>query len=153
MPSTETTTKSRSRYLLNRKSKPAAGLPSVSRELVHDTTDDLVDEEEGLDVWVGVYSLVSTSDDGQDLPKERSQEDQIRQIRRLQSFFGVCGGLRLDGTSQDGQATETPIDWAYFYSDQSESVPRENFFSAPSTDWSTFSDDCPVTLTVTKPVP
>ena len=112
-----------------------AGLLSVSRELVHDTADDLVDEEEGLDVWVGFYSPVSTSDDGQDLPKkERSQEDQIRQIRqirRLQFFFGVDGGLRLDGTSQARQATETLTDWASFYSDQSESMPRGNFLSAP----------------------
>lgn len=139
---------SRYRYLLNRKSKPVARLLSVSRELVHDTAD----EEEGFDVWAGVYSPVQTGDNGQDLPKERSQGDQIRQISKLQSFSGVGGGLRLKGASQDGQATEIPIDWASFYSDQNESVPRENFLSAPSTDWSTFSDDCPVTFTVTKPV-
>ena len=34
-----------------------------------------------------------------------------------------------------------------------ESVPRENFLSAPSMDCSIFSDDCPVTFTVTKAVP
>ena len=65
---------------------------------MHDTAG----EEEGFDVWAGVYSPLKTGDNGQDLPKERSQEDQIRQISKLQSFSGVDGGLCLKRTSQDG---------------------------------------------------
>ncbi|KAL2036446.1 hypothetical protein N7G274_010847 [Stereocaulon virgatum] len=152
-PSTDTTNISRSRYLKNRKSKPAAGLPSVSRHMMHDTTDDEPDDEGRVDVWVGVYSPKAAGIDGPGLPVEHSQQDQMCQNLNVQSFSVVEGGLRLEEESQDGPAKQAPIDWDSFYSNSSETVPRDSFLATPSTDWSTFSDNCPITSTVVKPVP
>jgi hypothetical protein len=121
--------------------------------MTHNTTDDEPDDEGRVDVWVGVYSPKAAGSSRQVLPVERSQQDQMHQIRKLQSFFGVEGGLSLEEESQDGPAKEVPIDWESFYSKSSETVPRDSFLATPSTDWRTFSDDCPITSTVTKPVP
>ena len=121
--------------------------------MTHDTTDDEPDDEGRVDVCVGVYSPKAARSHGHVLPVERSQRDKMHQIRKLQSFFGVEGKLRLEEESRDGPAKEVPIGWESFYSDITEIAPRNSFLATPSTDWSTLSDGCPVTSTVTKPVP
>ena len=148
-----TISQSRSRYLVNRKPKTAPGPPSTNGEITHDTKDDASEKDDNLVVYVEGCSPALDADDGSEQRPESSHEVQMRQIRKLRQFFGTEGGIPLERKSQDREAMEVPIDWILFYSQQNESMPRDNFLATPSMEWGTLSDDCPVTSNTTKPVP